>query len=43
MAELYGTDGDEASSTFVDGLLRQGEGHAAAGIGLALRPAVVAP
>jgi hypothetical protein len=42
MAELYGAEG-EAGQVFVDGLLRQAEGHAAAGIGLALRPAVVAP
>ena len=42
MAELYGAEGD-AAATMVDGLLRQAEGQAGAGIGLALRPAVVAP
>ena len=42
MAELYGAEGD-AAATMVDGLLRQAEGQAAAGIGQALRPAVVAP
>lgn len=43
MAEIYGTDGAEAAATFVDGLVRHAEVQAATAIGLALRPAVVAP
>jgi len=43
LTELYGSDGTASSATFVDGLLRRAEEQAAAGIGLALRTAVVAP
>ena len=43
LTEIYGSDGAESSATFVAGLLRRAEEQAAAGIGLALRTAVVAP
>jgi len=42
MADLYGAEAG-AGTTMLDGLLRQAEAHAAAGIALALRPAVAAP
>ena len=43
LTQLYGTDGPESMATFVNGLLANAEEAAAAGIGLAVRPAVVAP
>jgi hypothetical protein len=43
LSEIYGSDGIDSGATFVGGLLDRAEEHAETGIGLAVRPAVVAP